>query len=622
MARHRHKTPLGWFLVVSLLVNHAVVWPVAYYLLNQADPVPPETVEVELVDPPSPPPELDPPRPSSPPRRTRAKPSRIPRRVALLKKPKKKKKPLPEPQQPKKKPPEKKKEPPRVPPPPPEAMRLKMVEVQNPETRKPPPNARFLSDKNRQVKKETRARHTNLIKDSPRPRPMSFPERKRQPKPGSKKPRIAETKRQRAKKVHPLLAMRPRPSRRAQDEVERLAPDGKQGTLQRPQKSQRGRRLRLHLDHKSHDRIYGKEALRQRELARLAPSKSRTGHSSKWKRIKSALENFIPEVRPGNQTALGTRANPFALYIARMHRRIHRLWGFGFLVDLDLKSDSHPMNDMKLWSMIEVAIAPDGKVEKATIVKHSGLLAYDVAALDTIFTGGPYPPTPRNIRSSDGKVYLHWRFHRNQRQCGTFGVDPYILNKPPRGPIDGDLSEVGKPGGKGQRRLGRLNRARTGSLATGTAKRRAAPSGKATARRSQQQRTAREAARRLVDPSDPGALRAAMALVRGFEKADTQAMVKACGLPFLSRGRKVATSRKDLARMFRDLLAESKGKQARDLELMTVMTARTKLGRLPPGAAHGEQMLVGRVQLGGVQVTLILQRRSGDWQVVGLNRGN
>ena len=53
---------------------------------------------------------------------------------------------------------------------------------------------------------------------------------------------------------------------------------------------------------------------------------------------------------------------------------------------------------------------------------------------------------------------------------------------------------------------------------------------------------------------------------------------------------------------------------------MTVMAARNKLKHLPSGAAHGEQMLVGQVKLGRVPVTLILQRKSGKWQVVGLNR--
>ncbi|MFH1131866.1 MAG: TonB family protein, partial [Pseudomonadota bacterium] len=126
------------------------------------------------------------------------------------------------------------------------------------------------------------------------------------------------------------------------------------------------------------------------------------------------------------------RADPFALYIARMHRQIHKLWGFGFLEDLNLKPDNNPMNDMSLWTNIEIVVLPDGEVRKATLVRTSGILTYDVAALDTVFAAAPYPPPPRAIKSADGNVYLHWRFHRDQRQCGTFGVDPYILTSPPK----------------------------------------------------------------------------------------------------------------------------------------------------------------------------------------------
>ncbi len=634
MARQRENTPLGWFLVVSLLLNHAVVLPVAYHLLTKdrsREDRKPEAVEVEFVEPPALP---DEPEEVVPPRRVKARPVKVAALRPTKKKERRKKK-LP-PKQPEKKKPEEKKQPkkkkqPVEPPPPPEPMRLKMVEVNNPESDKPNPNARFLSDRNRHVKKETRARHTNLVKDSRRPRPMTKPAPRRAAKPGAEKPRVAETRKQKARKVHPLLAMRPRPGRAPVEEVKRLAPSAKGGQLAAPRKAQRGRRPRLNLDYRSHDRIYGKEARRQRELARLAPSRSR-GRASRWKRIRSALENFIPEVQPGNQTALGTRANPFALYIARMHRRIHRLWGYGFLVDLDLKSDSHPMNNMKLWTMIEVVVAPNGKVAKATIVKHSGYLPYDVAALNTIFTSSPYPATPRNIRSADGKVYMHWRFHRDQRQCGTFGVDPYVLTKPPKGPVDGDMSEVGRAGGKGPRGLRRLNRKGSGVSRTHShnhghrhshkpaPRARAANKAKARARQQQVQRAAQAAARRMVDPKDPAARRVAAALVKGFERGDAKAMARTCRLPFLSRGRKVATSRSQLASQFADLISENKQRKATRLELMTVMTARDRLNRLPAGAAHGEQMLVGMVKLGKVPVRLILQRRGGKWQVVGLNR--
>ncbi|HEY6176384.1 MAG TPA: TonB family protein, partial [Kofleriaceae bacterium] len=154
-----------------------------------------------------------------------------------------------------------------------------------------------------------------------------------------------------------------------------------------------------------------------------------------WERkldaVKSSLENFIPDVRPGNQTALKTRAHPFALYVARMHRRIHELWGFGFLENLDSKGADYPLNDQNLWVNLELSVNPDGTVHKVTIAKTSGKTEFDVAAVDTVLSAAPYEATPEAIRSVDGRIYLRWGFYRNWRQCGTFNVEPYILTEVP-----------------------------------------------------------------------------------------------------------------------------------------------------------------------------------------------
>ena len=604
MARRRDtRASLSWALLISLLINHGLILPGAYLLLmvKPAPPEPDPVMEVALVPQP---PEVEPPAPLRPTARVR-------RLVKKLEQKKPEEKKLEE-----KKPEEKV----QLPEPPSSEMRLKMVEVNNPETERPPDNARFLSDKNRRVEQETRARHTNLERDHPRPEPLSRPNPLREPRPGSDQHRIAEQREQKARKerrpqtpqkASPLMRMRrvdPLEPRAQQKKLADLAPAGDLPAEQAAQPRAR-RTPNLQLDHRSLDRIDGEQARKQRELARLSPSTPRGRHDKKWQRIRSALENFVPEVRPGNQTALGTRANPFALYVARMHRGIHRLWGYGFLVDLDNKSDSNMMNDMQLWTMIEVVMKPDGQVDKATIVKPSGVLPFDVAALDTIFSAGPYPPTPRAIRSADGKVYLHWRFHRDQRQCGTFGVDPYILTTPPKGPIDGNLAEVGQGHGA-PRQVRRLNRP-GGAVVT---QRTSPPPPHAGAHRPP------ATAHRPPTGADRFARKVVQGFVDAFRTGDPARMTALCGLPFMAMGRKVATSRTDLQRMFRDLLREARSRDGRMGRLMTPMEARKTLGRLPPGADYGTGMLVGQITLGGIDLTLVLKQAGGSWRISGLNR--
>src|SRR5258708_20329507 len=85
-------------------------------------------------------------------------------------------------------------------------------------------------------------------------------------------------------------------------------------------------------------------------------------------RVQSSLENFIPEVKPGNQTALNTRAAPFAAFVARMHRSIHKLWGFGALEEWDEMSGSSPLNNPNLLTTLEMVLNADGTLAKAPLV--------------------------------------------------------------------------------------------------------------------------------------------------------------------------------------------------------------------------------------------------------------
>ncbi|MBL4633510.1 MAG: TonB C-terminal domain-containing protein [Kofleriaceae bacterium] len=365
------------------------------------------------------------------------------------------------------------------PPPPPVAPPPMMKSVEVPdenEVEEAPDDATFLSDKNRDVAEETRATETNLLKAQNGKSIASVKSDLESEEIGGEEAQIfdledieetaekADQKNtkalgsasgqivrqhsgeageegengeagdgQDAPKTPGLLSMRNPIGRGAlgtsglpeETEGGEQGEGGERGT--RGTRGTRGPNLRL--DQRNYERLVGKEVA-DREVAVAVHKKSR--RRGRWERkqgmLRSALENFTPEVRPGNQTALKTRAAPFALYIARMHRGIHRRWGFGFLSDMDGKSANNPMNDMSLVTMLEIVILPNGSIDKMTIVRTSGLLTFDVAALSVIDESAPFESTPEKIRSPDGKVYMHWSFHRGPRQCGTFNARPFILS--------------------------------------------------------------------------------------------------------------------------------------------------------------------------------------------------
>ena len=157
-------------------------------------------------------------------------------------------------------------------------------------------------------------------------------------------------------------------------------------------------------------------------------------NSSNFERWRGAIENYVSSVRPGNQTALNTAQVPFATYLVKIHNRIHPVFADTFLSSLDSLPATHPMNDYKVMTRIEIVVEPEsGRVVKMGVIKTSGITAFDMGALDSVNRSSPFGKAPAAIISTDGNVYLHWEFHRNPiYACSTLNAHPYMLNLPPR----------------------------------------------------------------------------------------------------------------------------------------------------------------------------------------------
>ncbi|MFO0628687.1 MAG: energy transducer TonB [Polyangiales bacterium] len=214
--------------------------------------------------------------------------------------------------------------------------------------------------------------------------------------------------------------------------------------------------------------VYGREEIqRQRDEAAQRRSEARGSTSDDWAVTRAALENFVTNVRVGNQTALRAAASPFAGYIVAMHNRIHRTFADGFIPGLAALPESSPLNDRTLHTTLEIIIERDGRLHRINIVRSSGTLPFDVAAMNSVRRAAPFGEAPAAILSGDGRVYVHWGFYRNERQCGPFNAEPFILPNPagaPSRPSPSDalptvnpgnvgLRPAGQPGGRAERSM-------------------------------------------------------------------------------------------------------------------------------------------------------------------------
>lgn len=527
---------------------------------------------------------------------------------------------IPPPEQKPPEPPQQPQEKPKQPPP-----NMTMVEVPDEKhvVDKSPDDAKFLSDKNRDVTEETRAAKTNLEKQSEGTSEASKESSDKTSKdiggPDDKIRQLEETTATTDKRIQATEHSGDKQTATGEIRGEGGA-NGDNGTGdQQPgvlsmrgvggrgsivdvlgDGQKRGKRglpgVNSAMTFTDYERIVGKEkADEERQVAARKMSATKGRWERKLDAIKSSLENFVPDVRPGNQTALKTRAHPYAIYIARMHRRIHELWGFGFLEDLDSKAADYPLNDPNLWVNLEISVNADGSLHKVTIAKTSGKTEFDVAAVDTVVSSAPYEPTPEAIRSVDGRIYLRWGFYRNWRQCGTFNVEPYIL------------SEVPDDGG-----VGALD---DGAMVANTAKlpgkKKLSPVGTKTV--TPDDASAAPKPGPVSSVTDQQAVFAANQWVTAFSTAAIEKLIKLSTVPFYAGGHVAARTTGDLKDMYSGLVVESG--PMKDWKLLAPSEYAEG------GAALPEGNVVLRVSTAKERFAVVLSRtKSGDYRATQLAR--
>jgi len=266
-------------------------------------------------------------------------------------------------------------------------------------------------------------------------------------------------------------------------------------------------------------------------------------------------------------------------------------------------------------------------------VRGSGLLAFDVAAIDSVMSAAPFPPPPSVIKSANGKVYLDWQFHRDERACGTFGVDPHILTTVAEN-TEHDTSETGAQA----KAMEKAARARGGAGAVGGAGGagnlgQPVGAGGEGPRRLQREPTprprgdddiptAKPPAPEVVVPEVTSEVRAAAeGWFAAYARGDAAWLAGWSATPFTAAGEVVAKDAAALKAMYKQLLGEASStkRAVSGLEVLTPAGIRGKLGGLPPGGEPSD-MLFATGKAGGEEFILLLKKSSQGWRVSGIDR--
>src|SRR5690349_18692517 len=131
--------------------------------------------------------------------------------------------------------------------------------------------------------------------------------------------------------------------------------------------------LNLNLTPQAAITAIGKDTLKRERLA--DGERRRSQHAGHWRpvgieRWRSAIENYVPSVKPGNQTALNTAAAPFASYLVQIHNRIHPIFADTFLASLDRLPSADPMNRPEIFTSLEIVIDPnEGRIQRLGVTR-------------------------------------------------------------------------------------------------------------------------------------------------------------------------------------------------------------------------------------------------------------
>lgn len=199
------------------------------------------------------------------------------------------------------------------------------------------------------------------------------------------------------------------------------------------------------------EQAVGEEQLRAERMADGASRRKRhrgSSHMTSFDRMRAAVENYEPSVKLGNQTNLNAAAVPFAGYLNSIHNRLHPIFADEFLRSLDNLPLTDAQNQRKLTTHLEIVLsAADGRLVRMGVTKQSGVMAFDISAMQSVQRASPFGQAPDIIASPDGNVYLHWEFHRDPfHACSTRNARPFKLKNPPKIGVPPKSRKPGLPG--------------------------------------------------------------------------------------------------------------------------------------------------------------------------------
>ncbi len=160
----------------------------------------------------------------------------------------------------------------------------------------------------------------------------------------------------------------------------------------------------------------GKKAqLRVLDLKQLVPSTVGNFMSvKKRKRLAqpSASNDYLKKVKKGNSTLLNTKEFIYYTYYHRIRKRLESSWSSELrgAIFRYIKSERRFLTDASYTTRLSVFLDRHGRIKAIKLLRGSGAIDLDEAAIEAFNRAGPFPNPPRGLIERGGLIRIYWDF--------------------------------------------------------------------------------------------------------------------------------------------------------------------------------------------------------------------
>lgn len=126
---------------------------------------------------------------------------------------------------------------------------------------------------------------------------------------------------------------------------------------------------------------------------------------------RSMTDDYLPDVKSGLDTSLNTREFKYYSYFERIKDRLRMFW------EPELKERVQKLYhrgvelpDSDVITKLAIMLNKNGEISKISIIKNSGFIELDEAAIKAFERASPFPNPPSGMVEKDGVVHLTWSF--------------------------------------------------------------------------------------------------------------------------------------------------------------------------------------------------------------------